>query len=409
MIELLSPAGNFECVRAAVQNGADSVYFGSNIFSARAFANNFGLDELEKAITYCKLRGVKTHLTLNTLIKDDEFEDALNLAKQAYSFGIDAIIVQDLGLAKALISLFPDLPIHASTQMTVHNLNGALELQELGFKRVVLSRELSANEIEYICKNTDVEIECFVHGALCISYSGQCLFSSMIGGRSGNRGKCAGPCRLPFELLENNKKIDSGYLLSTRDLCGLDFIPFFIKTGVKCLKIEGRMKSPEYVAIVTNIYRKYIDLALSNEPYVVDKNDKKELMQAFNRGMSSAGHLENKPNRNLVFKENPSNMGLPLGIVQKYNKQKGHITLKLKENLEIGDTISLQKEDGSYTVSELMENNKNITTTRYWSNCYNWSNERQHTSTVIKFIKCRRNLFLLKLRKVTKKKTEKLA
>lgn len=184
MIELLSPAGNFECIKAAVQNGADSVYFGSNIFSARAFASNFDLDELQKAITYCRLRGVKTNLTLNTLIKDTEFEDAINLAKQAYEFGIDAIIVQDLGLAKSLISLFPDLPIHASTQMTVHNLNGALELQNLGFKRIILSRELSTNEIEYICKNTNAEIECFVHGALCISYSGQCLFSSMIGGRS---------------------------------------------------------------------------------------------------------------------------------------------------------------------------------------------------------------------------------
>lgn len=165
--------------------------FGANLFSARAFASNFDLVELQKAIEYAKIRGVKTNLTLNTLIKDTEFEDAINLALKAYEFGIDAIIVQDLGLAKKLMELLPDLPIHGSTQMTVHNLNGALELQELGFKRVVLSRELSCNEIEYICKNTDIEIECFVHGALCISYSGQCLFSSMIGGRSGNRGKCA--------------------------------------------------------------------------------------------------------------------------------------------------------------------------------------------------------------------------
>lgn len=191
MIDLLSPVGDFECLKAAVQNGADSVYFGANSFSARAFANNFDSDELQKAIQYAKIRGVKTNLTLNTLIKDDEFESAINLAKEAYQFGIDAIIVQDLGLAKKLIEMFPDLPIHASTQMTVHNLNGALELQDLGFKRVVLSRELSTDEIDYICKNTKIEIECFVHGALCISYSGQCLLSSMIGGRSGNRGKCA--------------------------------------------------------------------------------------------------------------------------------------------------------------------------------------------------------------------------
>lgn len=363
MVELLSPVGNFECLKAAVQNGADSVYFGGDIFSARAFAKNFSTKELKNVISYAKLRGVKTNLTLNTLIKNNEFSDALELAKSAYENGIDAIIVQDLGLAMKLIHTYPDLPIHGSTQMTVHNLNGALELQELGFKRVVLSRELSANEIAYICKNSDIEIECFIHGALCISYSGQCLFSSIIGGRSGNRGKCAGPCRLPFELLEDGKNINSGYLLSTRDLCGLDYLPFLIEAGVTCFKIEGRMKSPEYVATVTRIYRKYIDLACSGNEYIVDKKDRKELLQMFNRGMSSPGHLSNEPNTKLVFKEKPNNMGLFLGIVQKYNPKKGLITLKLNEPISIGDTISLEKETGSYTVSELMKNEHNITQT----------------------------------------------
>ena len=364
MIELLSPVGDFECLKAAVQNGADSVYFGADMFSARAFAHNFNLENLEKAIHYAKIRGVKTNLTLNTLIKDDEFTFALNLAKKAYEYGIDAIIVQDLGLATKLLELFPDLPLHASTQMTVHSLSGALELQNLGFKRVILARELSMDEIDYISKNTDIEIECFAHGALCISYSGQCLFSSMIGGRSGNRGKCAQPCRLPYELFENNKKINSGYLLSTRDLCSLDYIPSFIKIGVKCLKIEGRMKSPEYVATVTRIYKKYINLALSHQPYVVDKKDRKKLMQVFNRGMSSSGHLDNEPNKNLVFKDKPNNMGLWLGKVQNYNKNKGLITVKLKEPIKIGDTISLENEQGVYTISELMENNKNIVETK---------------------------------------------
>lgn len=364
MIELLSPVRDFECLKAAVQNGANSVYFGATLFSARAYAHNFDLLELQQAIEYAKVRGVKTNLTLNTLIKDTEFKDALFLASKAYEFGIDAIIVQDLGLATKLISLFPDLPIHASTQMTVHNLNGALELQELGFKRVVLARELSTDEIEYINKNTNIEIECFIHGALCISYSGQCLFSSMIGGRSGNRGKCAQPCRLPYELLENDSTINSGHLLSTRDLCGLDYIPFFVNSGIKCLKIEGRMKSPEYVATVTRIYRKYIDLAYSKKEYIVDPNDRKLLMQVFNRGMSSSGHLDTEPNKNLVFKEKPNNMGLFLGNVQKYNKNKGYITLKLKENIQIGDTISLENESGSYTISELMENGKNIKDTK---------------------------------------------
>lgn len=364
MVELLSPVGDFECLKAAVQNGANSVYFGADIFSARAFATNFDDETLEKVIEYAKIRGVKTNLTLNTLIKNNELESALNLAKKAYKFGIDAIIVQDLGLAMKLIKTFPDLPVHASTQMTVHNLNGALELQDLGFKRIVLSRELSVNDIDFICKNTDVEIETFIHGALCISYSGQCLFSSMIGGRSGNRGKCAGPCRLPFELLENDKKINSGYLLSTRDLCGLDYIPKLIESGVKCFKIEGRMKSPEYVATVTRIYRKYIDLAYSNEEYIIDENDRKELLQVFNRGMSSSGHLSNSGNKDLVYKEKPNNMGLYLGKIQKYNEKKGLITIKLNEPIKIGDTISVDYEQGSYTVSELMNcKSKNITET----------------------------------------------
>lgn len=183
-IELLSPAGDFDSLVAAVQNGADTVYLGFSSFNARNSATNFDLDELEKAIDYAKLRNVKTNLTLNTLIKESEFNDALLLAKKAYEYGIDAIIVCDLGLAKYLIDNIPDLPVHASTQMTTHNLDGVLQLQNLGFKRVVLSRELSIDEIEHICKNSNVEIEVFTHGALCISYSGQCLFSSYVGGRS---------------------------------------------------------------------------------------------------------------------------------------------------------------------------------------------------------------------------------
>lgn len=366
MVELLSPVGDFNCLKAAVQNGADSVYFGSNTFSARAFATNFNQDNLRKAIEYAKIRGVKTHLTLNTLIKDTEFDEAFNLAKSAYELGIDAIIVQDLGLAMALIRNFPDLPIHASTQMTVHNLNGALKLQELGFKRVVLARELSINDIDYICKNTNIEIETFIHGALCISYSGQCLFSSLLGGRSGNRGKCAGPCRLPFSLYEEDKVIDSGFLLNTRDLCGIDYIPDLINSGVKCFKIEGRMKSPEYVATVTKIYRKYIDLALSKkENYTIDEKDRKELLQVFNRGMSSPGHLSKNGNHSLVFKEKPNNMGLFLGKIEKYLPKKGYITIKLNEKISIGDTISLENETTSYTISELMNTNfENITETQ---------------------------------------------
>ena len=361
MVELLSPVGDFECLKSAVQNGADTVYFGADLFSARAFASNFTLGELQKCISYAKLRGVKTNLTLNILLKDNELSDAINIAKHAYEFGIDAIIVQDLGLGKYLIDNFPGLDVHASTQMTTHNLDGVLLLQKLGFKRVVLARELPISEIEYICKNSNIEIETFIHGALCISYSGQCLFSSLVGGRSGNRGKCAGPCRLPYYLKQNNEKtIDSGYLLSPRDLCGLEFIPNLIKAGVVCLKIEGRMKSPEYVATVTRIYRKYIDLAKSSLPYIIDENDKKQLLQVFNRGNFSSGHLDNKANEKLIFKEKPNNIGLHLGSIIKYQKNKGYITIKLKECLSIGDKIAIDKENGTYTISELMENGKNI-------------------------------------------------
>lgn len=183
-IELLAPVGDFECLKAAVQNGADSIYFGGSLFNARASATNFDEEELEKVINYCALRNVRTHMTLNILIKDSEFNDAIILAKKAYELGVDALIVQDLGLARVLMKLFPDLPIHASTQMTIHNLEGVQELEKLGYSRAVLSRELSIQEIEYICSNSNIEIETFIHGALCISYSGQCLFSSMVGGRS---------------------------------------------------------------------------------------------------------------------------------------------------------------------------------------------------------------------------------
>ena len=381
MIELLSPAGDFECLKAAVQNGADAVYFGASSFSARAFAANFDDDILEKAITYAKLRGVKTNLALNTLIKNDEMNEAIEIAQKAYSYGIDAIIVQDLGLARYLIKHFPDLAIHASTQLSVHNLDGVLKLQEMGFSRVVLSRELSLQEIEHICKNSNVEIEVFVHGALCISYSGQCLFSSMIGGRSGNRGQCAQPCRLPYELISSDtditssklKKqndssfhtIDKGYLLSPRDLCGLDYLPELIKAGVSCLKIEGRMKTPEYVATVTRIYRKYLEMALNSkfDKQIDISTDKHDLLQVFNRGGFSNGHLSSSPNKDLIFKEKSNNMGIFLGRVSNFNPNKGHITFTTADTLAVGDKIGIENkkhETSLYTISELMINNKNV-------------------------------------------------
>lgn len=363
MIELLSPVGDFECLKAAVQNGADAVYFGAGSFNARAFATNFDDEALEKAITYAKLRGVKTNLTLNTLIKNDEMQSAIELAKKAYEFGIDAIIVQDLGLSRYLIKNFPNLAVYASTQMSVHSLEGVLALQKMGFSRVVLSRELSLQEIEYICKNSDIEIEVFVHGALCISYSGQCLFSSMVGGRSGNRGKCAQPCRLPYELLENDKSIDNGYLLSPRDLCGLEYLPQLVNAGVSCLKIEGRMKTPEYVATVTRIYRKYLDLALSGQSFQIEEQDKKNLLQVFNRGGFSNGHLAQSANHDLVYTTKSNNMGIFLGTISNFNPNKGRISFTTVDTVSVGDKISVENrkhETATYTISELMVNDKNI-------------------------------------------------
>lgn len=262
--------------------------------------------------------------------------------------------------------------------MTVHNLEGVKQVQSLGFSRCVLSRELTFQEIENIKKNTDIELEVFVHGALCISYSGQCLLSSMIGGRSGNRGLCAQPCRLPYELHSEKEVLDKGYLLSPRDLCSIELLPELIKAGIDSFKIEGRMKTPTYVATVTKIYRKYIDLISQNidldnnslrdliNKKLNEKNkntilsDKEELMQVFNRGEFSKGHLSEKENRNLIFKEKPNNMGLYLGEVYTFNQNKGHISLKLQNKLSVGDKISINS--NSYTVSELMINNKNFTT-----------------------------------------------
>lgn len=359
-IELLSPVGDFECLVAAVQNGANAVYFGADKFNARINGINFSNEELKKAITYAKLRNVKTYLTLNILIKNDEFKEAIELVEYAYECGIDALIVQDLGLARFIIKNYPDLEVHASTQMTVHNVEGVKELKKLGFKRVVLSRELNLEEIKDIYNQTKEDLEVFVHGALCISYSGQCLMSSIIGQRSGNRGKCAGTCRLPYELInkKENKIVDKGYLLSSKDVCTLDILPELLETGVMSLKIEGRMKTPEYVGVVTSIYRKYIDLALSKDKYIVDENDKKELMQVFNRGGFSTGYLKGKLGKNMMYTKRPNHIGIVLGTVISYNSNKGYVKIKLKENMELGDSIRIN--DSSCKSSELMKNNSNI-------------------------------------------------
>ena len=365
MVELLSPVGDFDCLKAAVQNGANAVYFGGQLFNARYSAKNFDKDGIREAVNYAKSRNVKINFTLNILLKNNEFDDAIDVVKYIYELGVDAVIVDDLGFAKYIIDNFPGMEVHGSTQMTIHNLDGAIALKNLGYSRVVLARESTLSDIDYICRNANIDIEAFVHGALCISYSGQCLFSSAIGGRSGNRGRCAQPCRMYYNMLETSdnvsyKNIGKGFLISPRDLCGLDFIPDLIKAGVKSFKLEGRMKTPEYVATVTRIYRKYIDLALSDNEYVVDKNDLHDLMLAFNRGGFSKGCLGGDDNHDYVFEEKPSNQGLYIGNISKIDKKKGLISLKTNEPLDIGDTFLVQQEDHKYTISEILNNGSHV-------------------------------------------------
>ena len=252
MIELLSPAGSPEAVIAAVQNGADAVYLGLGGFNARRGAKNFTDEEFEKAVRYCHVRGCKVHVTLNTLVDDRELESALKTAKLASDVGADALIVQDLGLVKAIRHSLPDIPIHASTQMSIHNLAGAEAAAELGVTRAVLARELSFEQIKFITKNASIETEIFVHGALCFCHSGQCYMSALIGRRSGNRGMCAQPCRMQYSL---GGRMDD-YPLSLKDNCLVQYLDEIEQAGVACLKIEGRMKRPEYTAIVTGIYSK---------------------------------------------------------------------------------------------------------------------------------------------------------
>lgn len=341
-IELLSPAGTWEALVAAVQNGADAVYLGGKNFNARQYAGNFDHENLKKAVDYCHVRGVKVYLTANTLISDAEMKAFGEDILYAYHIGVDAVIVQDIGAAKLVKEIAPGLSLHASTQMTVHNLEGVQVLQKAGFERAVLARELNEEEMASICKNTSMEIEVFVHGALCICYSGQCLMSSVIGGRSGNRGRCAQPCRLPYQLvdLETGKTItqDDGekYLLSPKDLSLVEYIGRLRAIGVKSLKIEGRMKRPEYVAAVTGIYRKYLDSG-----HRVTPEDQNILLQVFNRGGFTQGYFTGQKGCSMMSYSRPKHWGLYIGDVVSYNRAKGRVTIQLNNTLHVGDGIEI--------------------------------------------------------------------
>lgn len=359
-IELLAPAGSFEALVAAVQNGANAIYLGGQKFGARAFAHNFDYAALKEAVDYCHLRNVKLYVTVNTLYNNAEIDEIFDYLKYLYHIGVDALIIQDMGLFSLIKNHFPDIEIHMSTQASVRNIEGVKYFAKQNIDRVVLAREMNIREIEEICHNCSIDIEVFVHGALCMSYSGQCLMSSMIAKRSGNKGECGQPCRLPYSLLEDNKIIKKQkYLLSPMDLCTIEKVPKLIDAGIKSFKIEGRMKRPEYVATVTRIYRKYIDMFQNTNEFNIDEKDINDLMQVFNRGGFSNGHLDSKHNSSLIFQEKPSNMGLYLGTIKKYNSNKGHITLQLEEDLDLGDSISVSNESSKYLVSELMIKNDN--------------------------------------------------
>ena len=332
-IELLAPAGSYEAFEAALGAGADAVYVGGPEFGARAYAHNFTQEELMKAIDIAHIHGKKLYLTVNTLLKNRELQERLFEAlRPLYECGLDAVIVQDLGVFRFIHENFPDLHIHASTQMTVTGPEGMKFLEEQGATRVVAARELSLHELSAMHRTSPIEIEAFIHGALCYSFSGQCLMSSMLGGRSGNRGRCAQPCRLPYQVRQKNTGYSSQQdfcPLSLKDMCTLDLLPEIINAGVTSLKIEGRMKQPGYTAAVTGMYRKYLDILLnSDKPYQVSDSDRQYLLDIFSRGGSCQGYYRqhNGPSM-MAFTNDKKTKGLPENLPFKKEQISGSLIL----------------------------------------------------------------------------------
>ncbi len=364
--ELLAPAGGMEQLKAAVENGADAVYMGGKLFNARINAGNFNDDEVIAAADYAHARGVKLYITMNTLIRDQELRAALKYAAFLFEEGIDALIVQDLGFAGLLQKNIPELNIHLSTQGTIYNAEGVRMAKKLGFSRVVMAREMTLDEIREINRLNLLETEVFVHGALCICYSGQCQMSREIGGRSGNRGECAQPCRLPYSFcIEDHgsmKEItDSYYALSPKDLCMLDHLGAISEAEVASLKIEGRMKSPEYVAIVTGIYRRYLDIYAKSGQYHVDPADLKDIAQIFNRGGFTQGYLYENPGKSFMSGDLSKHQGIYIGKVLKGSntarsgdRKRGLATIHLEEELSMGDGIEIRNRELSGNIVTYM-------------------------------------------------------
>lgn len=362
--EILAPAGSYESLKTAIAAGADAVYIGGSLFGARAFADNPEEDVLLQAIDYVHLHGKKIYLTVNTLLKEQELSDQLyEYLLPYYQQGLDAVIVQDVGVLRFVKQHFPNMAIHASTQMTITNTYGARFLKQLGAERVVTARELQLSEVAEIVKQTGMEIESFVHGALCYCYSGQCLLSSMIGGRSGNRGQCAQPCRLLYQT-ERGKKPE--YLMSLKDICTLDLLPKLIQSGIYSFKIEGRMKKPEYVAAVTSMYRKYTDLYLERgeKGYRVLPEDKQMLMDIYNRGGFHSGYYQMRNGREMLSLTRPNHAGVQAVKVEKI--QGNRIIGKALTKLHPGDVIEIGREKENFTMADsvLEGNTVSLTTHR---------------------------------------------
>lgn len=354
--ELLAPAGNMEAFYAACNAGADAVYISGYSFGARAFAENFSNEEIVECINYAHLHGVRIYVTVNTLVYEKEVELFLNYCSFLHKNNVDAIIIQDLGMFDYLRKVYPNLEIHISTQMHIHNLNGVLKMQELGAKRVVMARETSIEQLAEIKRKTNIQLEVFVHGALCISYSGQCLMSSLIGGRSGNRGKCAGTCRQKYNLIDNDgiKYNKDNYLLSTRDLNTLEDIGKLIDLEIDSFKIEGRMKRAEYVYLVVSLYRKAIDNYLKYKKTNITEDDILELKKIYNRKFTK-GYLFNE--KNIMNSYRPNHLGINIGKVIK--KDKMSIYIKLNDNLINGDGIRFlnkYNDDDGLIISQMFIN-----------------------------------------------------
>ncbi len=357
-IELLAPAGSMEALVAAVSSGADAIYLGGIRFGARAFAGNFDNDEICEAVAYCHIRNVKVYVTVNTLIYEDELNDALEYIRFLYNAHVDAVIVQDFGLFEMIKENFPDFEIHCSTQMHVHNKNGCQVMKQQGAARVVLARESSIDLIKE-CSKVGIELEVFIHGALCVGTSGQCLMSSFQGGRSGNRGECAQPCRLKYTLtnLSKNEKVktDGDYLLSLKDLYTLEHIPELIEAGIHSFKIEGRMKRPEYVAEVVRVYREAIDRYHNHCESKNTFKDKQSLMKLFNRDFTS-GYLFNQHGKAIANSTRPNHMGIEIAKVIKCSANL--VCLKLSYDLSQGDGIRIlnKNEDVGLMVNKMYKN-----------------------------------------------------